>query len=253
MMNPVPPREENPCRPRHYKPDPCGPAPLEGPARQSLDTSHTRLLITAALFCLAFAVDRPAPGRRRGVRQRRLALAHRDLTTAPGALPRRHRRPQRRAAGHDARDAVAVRRSQADSRPQGRGATAPPRAARPRRVRARRQARLRQGLHLDQAPTDAARGGAVNRLGIPGLQFREPRASASIPRATSLAHVVGYTDTDSKGLAGIERGLDQRLRRGGAPMQLVDRLRGCNTSCARRRRRRSPNSTPSAAWASSWT
>ncbi len=47
---------ENPCRPRHFKPDPCGPAPLAGPARQSLDTSHTRLLITAALFAIAFAV-----------------------------------------------------------------------------------------------------------------------------------------------------------------------------------------------------
>ena len=56
-MNESAPRDENPCRPRHFQPDPCGPAaPSEGPARQSLDTSHTRLLITAALFCLAFAV-----------------------------------------------------------------------------------------------------------------------------------------------------------------------------------------------------
>src|ERR1700690_1215597 len=54
-MTPTLPRDENPCRPRHYKPDPCGPAaPSEGPARQSLDQSHTRLLITAALFCLVF-------------------------------------------------------------------------------------------------------------------------------------------------------------------------------------------------------
>ena len=56
-MSVQPPRDENPCRPRHFKPDPCGPAaPAEGPARRSLDQSHTRLLITAALFGLAFAV-----------------------------------------------------------------------------------------------------------------------------------------------------------------------------------------------------
>ncbi|HZB92490.1 MAG TPA: hypothetical protein VE397_13670, partial [Stellaceae bacterium] len=50
------PREDNPCRPRHFKPTPCALAPLDGPEKQSLETSHTRLIITAALFCLAFLV-----------------------------------------------------------------------------------------------------------------------------------------------------------------------------------------------------
>ena len=40
-----------------FQAGPCAPTPQEGPAKQSLETSHTRLIITAgALFCLAFLV-----------------------------------------------------------------------------------------------------------------------------------------------------------------------------------------------------
>jgi cell division protein FtsI (penicillin-binding protein 3) len=49
-------RDDNPCRARHFKPSPCAPAPIEGPGKQSLDTSHTRLIIAGALFLLAFLV-----------------------------------------------------------------------------------------------------------------------------------------------------------------------------------------------------
>ena len=55
-MTPGLPEHDNPCRPRHFNPAACAPAPLEGPAKQSLETSHTRLMITGALFCLAFLV-----------------------------------------------------------------------------------------------------------------------------------------------------------------------------------------------------
>src|SRR5689334_9728526 len=49
-------RDDNPCRPRHFKPAPCAPAALDGPVKESLETSHTRLIIAGALFCLAFLV-----------------------------------------------------------------------------------------------------------------------------------------------------------------------------------------------------
>src|SRR5260370_27853644 len=54
-MKPLP-LGDNPCRPRHFKPAPCAPVSTEGAAQQSLETSHTRLIITGALFCLAFLV-----------------------------------------------------------------------------------------------------------------------------------------------------------------------------------------------------
>jgi len=49
-------RDDNPCRPRHFKPAPCAPAATDGPVKESLETSHTRLVIAGALFCLAFLV-----------------------------------------------------------------------------------------------------------------------------------------------------------------------------------------------------
>src|SRR5215469_2009276 len=50
------PRDPNPCRPRHFRPGPCGPEPQEGPAKQWIETSRTRLIIAGALMGLAFVV-----------------------------------------------------------------------------------------------------------------------------------------------------------------------------------------------------
>ena len=55
-MKPAPYLDENPCRPRHFKPAPCGAIPKEGPEKALLETSRTRLLLTGVLFALAFAV-----------------------------------------------------------------------------------------------------------------------------------------------------------------------------------------------------
>lgn len=54
---------------------------------------------------------------------------------------------------------------------------------------------------------------AVNRLGIPGLDFRrEDRRVYPMGRAAS--HIVGFTDIDGHGLAGVERFFDTRLADG---------------------------------------
>jgi cell division protein FtsI (penicillin-binding protein 3) len=52
---------------------------------------------------------------------------------------------------------------------------------------------------------------AINALGEPGLALeREP--DRLYPQTSLAAHVVGYTDIDGKGNAGIERAFDERLR-----------------------------------------
>ena len=52
---------------------------------------------------------------------------------------------------------------------------------------------------------------AINRLGEPGLALeREP--DRLYPQTALAAHVIGYTDIDGKGNAGIERAFDERLR-----------------------------------------
>ncbi len=51
---------------------------------------------------------------------------------------------------------------------------------------------------------------AVNALGEPGIAYaREPERL--YPQTTLAAHVLGYTDFDGKGVAGMERVLDKRL------------------------------------------
>jgi cell division protein FtsI (penicillin-binding protein 3) len=63
---------------------------------------------------------------------------------------------------------------------------------------------------------------AVNALGEPGLDFsREPERL--YPNGVMAAHIIGYTNLDGKGEAGMERALDARLSdpaRRGEPLQL---------------------------------
>ena len=60
---------------------------------------------------------------------------------------------------------------------------------------------------------------AVNRLGIPGLSF-EDSESRIYPQSALLAHVVGVTDPDNHGLAGIEKSFDETLAARTEPVRL---------------------------------
>ncbi|MEQ1706381.1 MAG: penicillin-binding protein 2 [Rickettsiales bacterium] len=51
----------------------------------------------------------------------------------------------------------------------------------------------------------------VNSLGIPGLYF-QPEEKRVYPYGNALSHMLGYVGVDNKGLAGIERQFDRRLR-----------------------------------------
>ncbi|MCH2548145.1 MAG: penicillin-binding protein 2 [Alphaproteobacteria bacterium] len=51
----------------------------------------------------------------------------------------------------------------------------------------------------------------INDMGVPGLNF-EPEYKRIYPQANLFAHVLGYVDVDSKGMAGIERGFEEFLR-----------------------------------------
>lgn len=52
---------------------------------------------------------------------------------------------------------------------------------------------------------------AVNRLGIPALNFQR-EARRMYPLGSLAAHALGFTDVDNKGLSGIERYFDKELR-----------------------------------------
>ena len=46
---------DNPCRPRHFKPPPCAPVVPAGPAWKALEACRTRLFFTSVLFACVFA------------------------------------------------------------------------------------------------------------------------------------------------------------------------------------------------------
>ena len=60
---------------------------------------------------------------------------------------------------------------------------------------------------------------AVNRLGIPGLDFRREERRV-YPLGGIAAHVIGFTDIDNRGLAGIELSFDRNLLKRPEPVTL---------------------------------
>jgi len=59
----------------------------------------------------------------------------------------------------------------------------------------------------------------VNKLGIPGLDFRDEERRV-YPSAALASHILGHTDIDNRGLAGVERHFDQQLRKIRTPLKL---------------------------------
>jgi cell division protein FtsI (penicillin-binding protein 3) len=64
----------------------------------------------------------------------------------------------------------------------------------------------------------------VNKLGIAGIDFL-PDERRTYPAGNLAAHVVGYSDIDNKGLAGIEKSMDARLNDNPEPLALAVDLR----------------------------
>ena len=60
---------------------------------------------------------------------------------------------------------------------------------------------------------------AVNRLGLPGIYF-QAESKRVYPQGNLTAHLVGFADVDSRGLAGVERSFDDVLQGGERPLQL---------------------------------
>ncbi|MGH7001770.1 MAG: peptidoglycan D,D-transpeptidase FtsI family protein, partial [Stellaceae bacterium] len=223
-MRPAQPRVDNPCRPRHFKPAPCSPAPAEGPAKQSIEMSHTRLIITGALFCLAFLVigarlvevaglkggdsrlvrnrvEDKSEARRADIVDRNGVLLATTLETASlYANPKQIQDP-RRVAQQIASLLPDLNESEIYAKLSSDKSF----------VWIKRQLTPRQEFE-------------VSRLGVIGLQFQADERRV-YPEGNLTAHVVGYCGIDNKGLAGLERGFDEILREQHRPVELSLDLR----------------------------
>ena len=213
--------DDNPCRPRHFRPPPCVPVVPDGPARRALDGCRPRLFVASMAFIMAFVViagrlaqvtllpgvvtvpriarfepPPPPPAPRADIVDR-----HGRLLAATLDSPSLYANPRQILDAADAADKLA--------------------AALPGLDRAALFAKLTSGKgfiwvkrHL--TPDQEY---AVNQLGLPGLQFQHEERRV-YPYGALLSHVVGFTGIDDNGEAGIERGLDDSLRGRREPMQL---------------------------------
>ena len=64
----------------------------------------------------------------------------------------------------------------------------------------------------------------ILRLGIPGLSFMRDQRRV-YPQGPLASHILGYTDIDNRGIAGIEKGMDTLLSSQQKPLQLSIDLR----------------------------
>ncbi len=219
MKRPPDAVRDDPCRPRHFRPQASAPVPPEGPAQNAIELSHTRLLITGALFLLAFLVIGARLVEVAGFKAGDVRLAH----------------------GHAATKTVVARANIVDRNGvllattlQAPSLFADPKLIDDKRDTARRLAAIlpelaeseiyarldtdKSFVWLDRRLTPQQES-AVNALGIPGLQFLG-EGKRVYPEGALTSEVVGYVGVDDNGLAGIERSFDQTLKRSDQPVQL---------------------------------
>ncbi|MDE2228993.1 MAG: penicillin-binding protein 2 [Alphaproteobacteria bacterium] len=219
MTRPTDDLRDDPCRPRHYRPPASAPVPPEGPAQDAIELSHTRLLITGALFLLAFIVIGARLVEVAGFKAGDVHFASSRAAAKPLATRADivDRNGVLLATTLDAPSLFANPKLIDDKR----GAARKLAAILPKLTESEIYERLNSDksfVWLDRRLTPRQEN-AVNRLGIAGLQF-QGEGKRVYPEGHLTAHVVGYVGVDDNGLAGIERSFDQTLMRGDQPVPL---------------------------------
>jgi cell division protein FtsI (penicillin-binding protein 3) len=218
--------DDNPCRPRHFKPPPCAPVIADSAAAAFLDTTRTRLLLAASLFALIF-----------------LVVAGRlvDVVEIAGATPDSRTARARLVAPPPAVRADIVDRNgtllatnldspsvYVNSKVMLQSGENPDVAAlaitkalpdmSPAEIRAK-LASGRSFAYIKRSLTPRQEY-AINNLGIPGVEF-SPEERRIYPLGDLVAHAVGYCGIDNIGQAGIERGLNKTIKGNDQPVALA--------------------------------
>jgi cell division protein FtsI (penicillin-binding protein 3) len=220
------PFDDNPCRPRHFKPPPCAPVSPEGPARKALEACRTRLLVTSILFACVFAA---------------VALRVVEVVLFEGGTAQSHMPRFRIPAPPEPARADIVDRN---GKLLAATLDSPSVYANPKQIldaadATRKLVKVFPSLRSADVYAKLTSGKSfvyikrhltpreqyeVNQLGIPGVQFQHEERRV-YPDGDLTAHVVGYTGIDNAGFAGIERGLDDMLKGRREPLELSLDLR----------------------------
>ncbi|HEX4111700.1 MAG TPA: penicillin-binding protein 2 [Stellaceae bacterium] len=212
--------DDNPCRPRHFKPVLCAPAPTDGPGRTTLEVCHHRLIVAGALFIVAFLViagkltdvmELKSPdkmlARDRQIEHTQPLRA--DIVDRNGVLlATTLEMPSLYANPKQLSDKARVAAELAQIFPEVSAAKLSETFNRPNLSFV--------WIKHDLTPREQL---AVNALGEHGLQFIQEDRRV-YPKGNLFAHVVGFVNADGKGMAGIEAGLEKRLKKSAAPVRL---------------------------------
>jgi cell division protein FtsI (penicillin-binding protein 3) len=192
---------------------------LEGTAKQSIEIARHRLVITGVLFAVAFAI---------------VGLRLVDVTILKeGHEPRMVRLPKSELQTERAdivdRNGVLLATSLATG-----SLYANPKLILDANETAAKLTRVLPGLNEKEVAGKLSSERsfvwlrrnltpkeqyAVNRLGIPGLFFQREERRV-YPHGALTAHIVGFTDIDKRGLAGVEQYFDERLKQSNDPLRL---------------------------------
>ncbi len=215
------------CRP-HAETARCRPGEmhLEGAAGKAISLARRRLFVTAAVFLLAFAAI--------GYRLFDLSViragveAEKAQRAAGKALPRDHRADIVDRNGVVLATSIRAWSIYADPAHVGDpGRTArilahifPNQSVRTLAAKLRRKSRF---VWIQRQASPAAYQ-EILRFGLAGIHAR-PDLRRAYPQRALVAHIVGTSDVDNRGTAGVEAGMDKRIRSGVGPVGLSIDLR----------------------------
>ena len=198
---------------------------LEGHAKQAIETGRNRLILAGCLVGLAFAAvgarvvelsalrNQGEPAAHASVADDKLAVGRADIVDRNGLLVATSlRTPSLYADPKAVLDAEDAAFRLATALPDMNPAETTAKLSSDRRF---------VWLKRSLTPREQQQ---VNSLGIPGVYFLD-EWKRIYPQGSLTAHAVGFTDVDDRGIAGVERSLDDVLRGGREPLRLSLDLR----------------------------
>lgn len=196
---------------------------IEGQVKRAIETGRTRMLVTACMFAVAFTTvavrlvdimvlksqDRTVATKQVAQTARAGSMGRGDIVDRNGVILATNL-PTMNLYADSAR---MVDAGEAADKIQ---------MVLPHLTRADVYAKLTSGkrfIYIDRNLTPRQQA-AINAEGVPGLYFERSERRAYM-QGPLVAHVIGTTDPDNNGIAGIESSFDERLKTDPSPLRLT--------------------------------
>jgi len=204
---------------------PCAPQETDGRTQAALEVSYTRLLMTGAMLLFAFGAI--------AVRLVDVSLLQAASEPRVAFAPRMQEMRTDRADIIDRNgNLLSTNLSTASMFANPRKVIDPDDTARQLAIalptlheaEVARQLKTNRSFVWLQRNLTPRQQWKVISLGLPGIDFQSAQTRV-YPNGSLAAHIMGYVDIDSQGLAGVERSFDSTLRDNADPLQLTIDIR----------------------------